>query len=120
MKKSFSFPVFFCVFTVVLAIIISCASTSTRKSTPESEISPVWGLLKNGDEGARSFFQGEIDVNAVDPYGRTPLFYAVEKKDAELASFFLSHGANPNVVDNEGQTPLGLCIKNNDPKTAKV
>jgi len=119
MKKSLFFPVFLCVFTVftvILPIITSCSTAG--KNTSEAEISPVWGLLKKGDDSAKSFFQGEIDVNAVDSGGKTPLFYAVGKKDAELTNFFLSHGASPNVVDNEGQTPLGLCIKNNDPKTA--
>jgi uncharacterized protein len=118
MKKAYFFPVFFCVFTVVLTLFISCVST--RKTASDGDISPVWGLLKKGDDSARNYFQGEVDINAADPDGRTPLFYAVERKDAELVSFFLSHGANPNVVDNEGQTPLGLCIKNNDPKAAAV
>ncbi|WP_461255457.1 ankyrin repeat domain-containing protein [Treponema sp. R80B11-R83G3] len=103
---------------VILPLAISCLTA--RKSAPEGETSPVWGLLKKGDDSAKSFFQGEVDVNAVDSDGRSPIFYAVEKKDSELVIFFLSHGANPNVVDSEGQTPLGLCFKNNDPKTAGV
>jgi len=118
MKKAFSFPVFLCVFTVIFPLVISCLTAG--KSTSEGEISPAWGLLKKGDDSAKSFFQGELDVNAVDPDGRTPLFYAVEKKDMELINFFLSRGANPDVVDNAGQTPLGLCFKNNDSKIAGV
>jgi len=120
MKNPLFFPMFFCVFTVILILTTGCVSTDTRKITPEEEISPVWGLLKKGDDNAKSFFQGEVNVNAVDPNGRTPLFYAVEKKDTDLVSFFLSHGANPNIVDNDGQTPLGLSIKNNDSKNAGV
>jgi len=120
MKKAYFFPVFLCVITVILALVISCKSTDGGKSAPADNTSPVWGLLKKGDDGARNYFQGEVDINAADPDGRTPLFYAVERKDAELVSFFLSHGANPNVIDNTGQTPLGLCIKNNDPKVAGV
>jgi ankyrin repeat protein len=117
MKKLSFFPAFLCVFTVILALAISCAST---KKNPDGDISPVWGLLKKGDDSARNYFLGEIDVNAADTEGRTPLFYAAERKDAGLASFFLSLGADPNAVDNEGQTPLGICINNNDPKTAEV
>jgi len=122
MKKAFSFPVFLCVLTVIFTLAVSCSSTggSRKKSTSEEEVSPVWGMLKKGDENARSFFQGEVDINAVDPDGRSPIFYAIEKKDIDLVNFFLSLGANPNVVDNEGQTPLGLCIKNNDPKIAEI
>jgi len=117
MKKAYSFPVFLSVFTVFLSLAIGCA---TRKSTPTENISPVWGLLKNGDDSARNYFKGEMDIDVADPGGRTPLFYAVERKDAELVNFFLLHGANPNVNDKEGQTPLGLCIKNSDSKVAGI
>jgi ankyrin repeat protein len=77
-------------------------------------------LLKKGDNKARGYFMGEIDIDAVDSNGRTPLHYAAERKDVELAKFFLSLGANPNIIDNNGQTPLGICVENNDPQTAAV
>jgi ankyrin repeat protein len=119
MKKVSFFPAFLCVLTVVSLLAINCASTAPRSNDDEA-ISPVWGLLSKGDDNARNYFMGEVDINATDPDGRTPLFYAAERKDAQLASFFLSLGANPNVFDNEGQTPLGICLNNNDPKTAEV
>jgi len=111
MKKESSFHSFINVLTVVFLLIGSC------KSAPPPD---VWSLLRKGDDNARNFFLSEIDVNTTDPDGKTPLHYAAEKRDAQLASFFISLGANPNVVDNFGQTPLGICIKNVEPKVAEV
>jgi ankyrin repeat protein len=100
---------------VILQFAVNC------KSAPSADDeSPVWGLLRKGDEKARGYFMGEIDINAVDSDGKSPLHYAAEKKDVQLAKFFTSLGANPNIVDNEGQTPLGICIENNDPQVAAV
>jgi len=106
---------------VLIAISLLAADC---KSTPEPEpvdtLSLVFQLLSSGDNSARGYFMGEIDVNATDPDGRTPLHYAAERRDAQLASFFIALGANPNVFDNEGQSPLGICIENGDPSVAQV
>jgi ankyrin repeat protein len=128
MKKVSSFTAFFGIFAVILLFAIGCTSTNTSTSAntnastpaPDPNISPVWGLLEKGDNSARGYFQGEIDVNAADAHGKTPLHYAAEKKDDQLANFFISLGADPNAIDNRGQTPLGICIENNDPKVAGV
>jgi len=113
MKKVSFFRLFLNFLSVILLLISGCKSTPV--AAPD-----IWALLRNGDENARNHFLSEVDVNAVDPDGKTPLHYAAEKKDAGLAAFFVSLGANPNVTDNEGQTPLGICIKNNDAKVAEV
>ena len=113
MKKVPFFRSFLVGLTVILLLISGCKSTS--KKPPD-----VWALLQSGDENARNHFLSEVDVNAVDPDGKSPLHYAAEKKDAQLAAFFISLGANPNVTDNSGQTPLGICITNNDAKVAEV
>ena len=77
-------------------------------------------MLKNGDEKAKGYFTGEVEVNAVDPEGKTPLHYAAERKDANLASFFLALGANPDTLDNYGQSALGISVANNDAATANA
>jgi ankyrin repeat protein len=114
-KLSFS-PVLLSVFLSILPLAICCKGTPAANN----EESPVWGLLGKGDDKARNYFMGEIDIDAVDSNGRSPLHYAAERKDAQLAQFFIDLGANPNIIDNEGQTPLGICIGNNSVQTAAV
>jgi len=113
MKKVPFFRLFLNVLSVILLLISGC------KSAPPAP-PDIWDLLKSGNEKAKDHFLSEVDVNAVDPDGKTPLHYAAEKKDAGLAAFFISLGANPNVTDNEGRTPLGICIGNSDFKVAEV
>jgi len=118
MKKVSFLTAPLCVLALFALLAADC------KSTPEPEpvdtLSVVFQMLSNGDNAARNYFMGEIDVNAVDADGKTPLHYAAERRDSQLASFFIALGANPNVFDNEGQSPLGICIENGDPTVAAV
>jgi len=111
MKKVIIFPFFLCVLSV-FSLLIGCAATPPADS--------IWGLLQRGDQRARGFFLGEVEVNATDLEGRTPLHYAAENRDAQLAAFFIALGANPNILDNNRQTPLGISIEKNDPATAQI
>jgi len=109
MKKAF-------LLIFIILLVISCKTTTVD----EDPLSPVWRLLRDGDESAKGFFLGEINVNATDPDGRTPLHYAAERGDAQLAAFFIALGANPNVADFEGQTPLGISVEKNYHEVSKV
>ncbi len=46
------------------------------------------------------------EINAQDVYGRTPLMYAIFRKDMEIVDKLLLHNANVNLPDHEGITPL--------------
>jgi uncharacterized protein len=48
----------------------------------------------------------QVDVNAADCYGNTPLHYASQLKNCELISALLDAGANINAVNLDGVTPL--------------
>ncbi|MCL2441927.1 MAG: ankyrin repeat domain-containing protein [Treponema sp.] len=118
MKKSFFFRTLICVLSVVFLLVISCETT--KSINPDDPDSLIWELLRRGDESAKGYFLGEVNVNAIDPYGRTPLHYAAERKDAQLTAFFISLGANVNARDYEGQSPLGIAVENNDPFVTNV
>ncbi|KAI8712906.1 NACHT domain-containing protein [Fusarium sp. LHS14.1] len=54
---------------------------------------------------------GNIDVNQVDKFGRTPLHYACASGEAESVALLLKHGGNVNAVDSKGSTLLHACAE---------
>ncbi|MDR2070220.1 MAG: ankyrin repeat domain-containing protein [Treponema sp.] len=105
-------------------MFVSCAGTpkiepDVVQQTPDND--DVWLLLDQGEtDKARKKFLGEVNVDARDHLGRTPLHAAAEQKSPELASFFISMGAKVDAEDNEGRTPLDIATGNLDSATARV
>jgi len=114
MKKSSFFHAPIGVLTVLLLLVAGC------KSAPPPAEPTIWDLLLARNESARGFFLGEVDVNATDDDGRTPLHYAAELNDAQLTSFLISIGANVNARDHSMQSPLGIAIGYVDTAVAKL
>jgi ankyrin repeat protein len=103
--------------TVLAVCVVVSACKSTPKNTPNDN---VWALLAKGDDRAKNYFLGEVDVHATDAKGRTPLHYAAELNDAALAAFFIAMGADIEAEDQAGQTPLGICAEKGHAKAAKM
>ena len=110
------------IFLTVLAVFavagFSCKSAPKAEAEPPDE--DVWSLLATGDVRAKDFFLGKVDVDETDSRGRTPLHYAAELKDPNMAAFFISQGAVIDAQDAARQTPLGISVEKVDPKVAKV
>ena len=116
----------------MVTVLALCAVFSACKSSPLTPAAPytphtsflvkdnVWSLLAKGDERAKGYFLGEVDVHATDDKGRTPLHYAAELNDPALAAFFIAMGAKVDAEDNAGQTPLGVCAEKGNGKAGRV
>jgi ankyrin repeat protein len=105
----------------ILMVLALCMVLTTCTNTPLVKNSDnVWSLLAKGDERAKGYFLGEVDVHATDAKGRTPLHYAAELNDPALAAFFIAMGAKVDAEDQSGQTPLGVCAEKGNGKAAKV
>jgi len=107
----------FCSIVIISVFLAGCASA------PEQAVhgDDVWALLARGEgERAMPYFLGEVDVNATDTLGRTPLHLAAINRDPLLASFFISLGANIDALDYAWNTPLGISTGKLDSATAAV
>jgi len=59
--------------------------------------------------------------NVTDKLGMSPLLYAVEKNQVELAKILLQFHANPNLEEkSQGMTPLMACVINKNYELAKI
>jgi len=58
---------------------------------------------------AETLLKHKAEINFVDKYRRTPLFYT---QNPEMLAFLLNNGANPNIEDKNKKTPLLLAQNN--------
>lgn len=62
----------------------------------------------------------EIDIEATDSLGNTPLLIACLANNFEIAEMLLKLGADPNVEDVYHNTPLSIAIMNNNEALVKM
>jgi ankyrin repeat protein len=56
--------------------------------------------------------RGGADVNLQDKNGYTPLHFAAQEQEVEIARLLLDHGASINAQDRHGNTPLSTAVFN--------
>ncbi|MDR0475521.1 MAG: ankyrin repeat domain-containing protein [Treponema sp.] len=118
---------------IAILVLVLMGFLSGCKSTPQPEsVEPqindaivmpdenVWTLLESGDDKAQRYFLSEVEANARDAQGRTPLHIVAENKDSRMAAFFIALGADPNALDRQGRSPLNISTEKSDPATAKI
>ena len=61
-----------------------------------------------------------MDVELVDSFQQTPLFYAAREGNVPVARILLSLGMSINFVDDRGATALDYAIAHNQPQMARL
>jgi len=51
------------------------------------------------------------DIDSIDKWGKTALWWAAFNNNLELATFLIAHKANPNISDYLGKTPLNIATE---------
>jgi ankyrin repeat protein len=77
---------------------------------------PLAVAIKSGERAAavEMIAKKSADINAAEADGSTPLLWAANLNDIDLASRLLKAGANPKVRNRLGSTPLGEAALNSN------
>ena len=90
-------------------------------STPLLALTSVETLGPRDKDIALFLLQRGAYPNVTDKLGMSPLLYAVEKNQSELAKALLDFHANPNFAEKgQGMTPLMACVINKNYALAKT
>ena len=79
------------------------------------ELDALFDAAKTGNvTDAKKAIADDLDVNARDDEGMTPLLYAVWEGHREIVELLLANGADTSAKNPDGQTPLDLAIEYDD------
>ncbi len=71
-------------------------------------------------EAVKLIVEAGAPINAKQHKGWTALHEVVNKKDLELARYFLAHGADPKVQNDEGKSAIGLAADQGSTEILKL
>jgi ankyrin repeat protein len=93
-------------------LVLAAAVISSAASAPQTLID----LIRAGNREAvlAAITSPDIDVNAADPDGSTPLLWATYKVDHQIVQALLKKGANAKVTNHYGASPLIEAVKLGD------
>ena len=109
----------FLLFAALLAPLIASCAGSPKPPAPSQEPSAapeppkpnLADLIASGDQnGIKTFFASQDQLNTPDAQGSYPLHRAVEKGSADVVELLLALGAKPELKDKAGLSPLRLAI----------
>ena len=98
---------------VAVAAVVGCLAVSAV-ALPQSQsaILPLIEAVRNQDRDAvRALLREQVDVNAPQPDGATPLHWAVHWENLEIADLLIGAGADANVANDLGVTPLVMACR---------
>ncbi len=71
-------------------------------------------------EAVKMIVEAGAPINAKQHKGWTALHEVVNKRDVELARYFLAHGADPKLQNDEGKSAIGLAADQGSDELLKV
>jgi ankyrin repeat protein len=97
----------------LLSLAAVCSTAAFGLAHGSSGQESLADLVRTGQREAvlAAITSPDIDVNATDPDGATPLLWATYKVDHELVHALLKAGAKPNVTNHYGAAPLTEAVK---------
>ncbi|KAI4249584.1 MAG: hypothetical protein LQ352_005567 [Teloschistes flavicans] len=88
---------------------------------PEEDASPSSSPRNSGEQEATSIpIHRDLDLDAADSLGRTPLHYCAEFKFLDAANHLLDHGVDVDRRDTGGYPPIYYAVKKRNADAAKL
>ena len=99
--------------SALLGVILGVLSLGVSASAYASEPQTLSDLIRAGERDAAlaAITSPDIDVNAADPDGSTPLMWATYTVDHEMVRALLKKGAKARVSNHFGSSPLEEAVK---------
>lgn len=92
----------------IMQILLAANVDPNTKDTQYQLSLLSWAVLYNYEDTVRCLITHGADVNSVDIFGRTALFYAAACTNLANIRMLLDAGAQPNVTDINQMTPLAF------------
>jgi ankyrin repeat protein len=91
---------------VIQALLQGGANVHEKESDGTTALR--WAVVANHPQELKALVGAGAEVNAVDPFGYTPILYAatIDFGDFETAMTLLTTGTGPNIKDKKGKTAL--------------
>lgn len=105
--------------SALVAGLIVCTSPLHAQAPPTAqEIAAYAGLHAAAASGSTGEVEDAVkegaDLNARDPFGRTPLMVAVYRRDLAVAQALIKLGANVNALEHQSYDALTIAAVQND------
>ena len=111
------------IITLLLAILFAMAGCGRgRHATHSAETDALFRAVHAGSpDTVRAVLNSpNVDVNAVDEHGNTPLIEAARFGHDEVVSVLLLAHADPSLKNDEGKTALMLAAEGRHDETVRV
>ncbi len=98
---------------VLLGLVLGLLSLGVAVVAHAAEPQTLTDLIRAGQRDAvmAAITSPDVDVNAADPDGSTPLLWATYEVDHEMVSALLKKGARARVSNHFGDSPLQEAVK---------
>jgi len=119
-------PAFAALALLLVAAFLSCGTAPEPQAAAPVEQTPeppatLASLIAAGDqEGIKTFFSNQEQLNAPDAKGSYPLHNAVERESVQTVEMLLALGARIESKDAQGRSPLRLAVDRGGADCARV
>lgn len=96
--------------TMAALLVNTAQSTLLHDAVQDDSLATVEALFK----------QQEIDVNELDEYSQTALWWAAERNNTDIMDYLIKKNADVNAPDLEGSTPLHIAALEGNHEAVKL